>query len=120
LMTAASEPVGGRVRSPEGVLAGDADCEAELNYVLALHFGRDNFSSILIEDVLLDRLSHDKKRDLLGKMLRRHQLTFDPYSRLVAELAELRRVRNELAHTVSREVIPGGGCADEPARTSSF
>jgi hypothetical protein len=29
-------PIGGRIRSPDGVLAGDADCEAELDYVLVL------------------------------------------------------------------------------------
>jgi hypothetical protein len=42
----------------------------------------------------------------LGKILRRHQLTFDPYSQLVAELEKLRRFRNELAHTVSHEGYP--------------
>lgn len=98
--------IGGRSRTPEGVLAGDADCEVELDYVLALYLGRDDFSSVLIEDVLLGRLGHDKKLDLLRKVLRRHSINFQPYDRLAADLAELRRFRNVLAHTVSREDDP--------------
>jgi hypothetical protein len=53
--------IGGRSATPDGVLGADADCEAQLDYVLALYLGRDDFSSIVIEDDLLDRLSHDKK-----------------------------------------------------------
>jgi hypothetical protein len=98
--------VGGRAVTPDGVLGGDADCEAQLDYVLALYLGRDDFCSILIEDVLLDRLSHDKKRNLLGKMLRRHALTEPPYKTLVEDLRKLRDFRNELAHTVGRENDP--------------
>lgn len=104
--SAGGDPIGGRVRSPDGVLAGDADCEAELDYILSLYLGRDDFSSILIEDVLLSRLGHDKKLDVLRKILRRHEITFDPYSRLAGELSALRRFRNELAHTVAHANDP--------------
>jgi len=98
--------IAGRTRSPEGVLAGDADRELELDYVLALYLGRDDFCSILIEDVLLERLSHDKKLDLLRKLLRRHAVGQPPYDQLAAELNQLRRFRNELVHTVAHEGDP--------------
>jgi hypothetical protein len=96
------DPIGGRTRTPEGVLAADADCELELDYVLATYLGRDEFCSVLVEDVLLGpQLGHDKKLDLLRKILRRHELTFPPLNTLAADLAVLRRFRNELTHTVA-------------------
>jgi hypothetical protein len=94
--------IGGRTRTPEGVLAADADCEIELDYVLATYLGRDEFCSVLVENVLLGpQLGHDKKLDLLRKILRRHELTFLPLNTLAADLAVLRRFRNELTHTVA-------------------
>lgn len=99
--------IGGRSRTPEGVLAADADCELELDYMLATYPGRDGFCSVLIEDVLLGpQLGHDKKLDLLRKILRRHQLTFAPLDTLAAELVALRRFRNELTHTVAYQGDP--------------
>jgi hypothetical protein len=94
--------IGGRSRTPEGVLAADADCELELDYVIARYLSRDDFCGVLVEDVLLGpQLGHDKKLDLLRKILRRHQLTFLPLATLAGELAVLRRFRNELTHTVA-------------------
>jgi hypothetical protein len=94
--------IGGRSQTPEGVLAADADCELELDYVIARYLSRDDFCGVLIEDVLLGpQLGHDKKLDLLRKILKRHQLTFPPLNTLAGELAVLRRFRNELTHTVA-------------------
>ena len=91
----------GRQKTPDAVLAVDAECETVLGWQLAACLGRDDFSSILIEDVLLDRLSHDKKLDLLRRLLARHAISQAPYDRLAADLAALRQFRNELAHTAA-------------------
>jgi hypothetical protein len=98
--------IGGRLVTPDAVLGADADCEALLDYLIAVYLGRDDFSSILIEDVLLDRLGHDKKRDILHRLLRRHGVDYAPYDTLPAELKKLRDFRNDLAHTVADATNP--------------
>jgi len=93
--------VSGRPVTPDSVLGADADCEALLDFLIAVYLGRDDFCAVIVEDVMLDRLSHDKKLEVLTRLLRRHGVTEAPYATLVADLRKLRAFRNLLAHTVA-------------------
>jgi hypothetical protein len=89
-------------RVPEDVLLYGAQCEAQLDYILSVILGADDFARHLIEAHFVSRASRDRKLEALNAVMRQYcpdVADAAPYDALIAELRQLFTYRDKIAHS---------------------